>query len=105
MSGTIIDIDTKRKIDDRTMDNVELLAKLMLTGDERVRAMAEMEKILSYADKLNELDTSNVVPLVHVMPDSNVFREDKVMNDDWARAALANAPEKKDSYFMVPKTV
>lgn len=105
MSGTIIDIDTERKIDDRTMDNVELLAKLMLTGDERVRAMAELEKILSYADKLNELDTSNVVPLVHVMPDSNVFREDKVMNDDWARAALANAPEKKDSYFMVPKTV
>lgn len=105
MSGTIIDINTEKKIDDRTMDNVEVLAKLKLTGDERGRAMAEMEKILSYVDKLNELDTSNVEPLVHVMPHNNVFREDKVMNDDGAMAALSNAPKKKNNQFMVPKTV
>lgn len=110
MSETTMDvnrekINSEKKIDDKTMDNVEILAKLALTSDERQKAMAEMEKILSYVDKLNELDTKDVEPLVHVMPHSNVFREDEVTNDDGAEVTLSNAPKKKENQFMVPKTV
>ena len=94
-----------KKIDDMTMDNVEILAKLALSSDERTKAMEEMEKILAYVDKLNELDTSEVEPLVHVMPGVNVFREDEVTNPDAAEESLKNAPKKKDNQYMVPKTV
>ena len=48
---------SERKIDEATMDNVEILAKLALTPQERQKAMDEMEKILTYVEKLNELDT------------------------------------------------
>lgn len=94
-----------KKIDDMTMDNVEILAKLALSSDEREKAMAEMGKILAYVDKLNELDTSEVETLVHVMPGVNVFREDVVTNEDGASSSLMNAPKKKDNQYMVPKTV
>ena len=105
MSEMVMDVNSEKKIDDKTMDNVEILAKLALTSDERAKAMAEMEKILSYVDKLNELDTRNVEPLVHVMPHNNVFREDEVTNGDGAEATLSNSPKKKENQFMVPKTV
>ena len=105
MSETMMDISTEKKIDDKTMDNVEILAKLKLTAEERAKAMEEMEKILSYVDKLNGLDTKNVEPLVHVMPQTNVFREDEVVNDDGVELTLSNAPKKKDNQFVVPKTV
>ena len=105
MSEIMMDDNGEKKIDDKTMDNVEILAKLALTGEERYKAMAEMEKILSYVDKLNELDTKDVEPLVHVMPHTNVFREDEIENDDGAEATLSNAPKKKENQYMVPKTV
>ena len=94
-----------RKIDDATMDNVEILAKLALTPQERKKAMVEMEKILDYVEKLNELDTDRVEPLVHILESGNVFREDVVVNGDGKEEALANAPRKKDGQYMVPKTV
>lgn len=94
-----------RKIDDVTMDNVEILAKLALTPDERKKAMDEMEKILTYVEKLNELDTDTVEPLVHILPDANVFREDVVTNGDGREESLANAPRKKEGQYIVPKTV
>ena len=96
---------SERKIDEATMDNVEILAKLALTPQERQKAMDEMEKILTYVEKLNELDTSGVEPMSHVFPVNNVFREDVVTNGDDRDEILANAPAKKDGAFMVPKTV
>lgn len=94
-----------RKIDDATMDNVEILAKLALSPQERQKAMDEMEKILDYVEKLNELDTDQVEPLVHILPEVNVFREDVVTNGDGQEAALVNAPRARDNQYVVPKTV
>ena len=58
-----------------------------------------------YIDKLNELDTSGVEPMSHVFPVHNVFREDVVTNGDGGEDTLANAPERRDRAFVVPKTV
>ena len=49
-------------IDDQVMDNVEILAKLSLTGEERAQAMEKMQEILDYMEQLNTLDTDNVEP-------------------------------------------
>ena len=96
---------SERKIDEATMDNVEILAKLALTPQERQKAMDEMEKILTYVEKLNELDTDQAEPLVHILPDVNVFREDEVTNGDGRKDSLANAPKAKEDQYIVPKTV
>ena len=92
-------------IDDETMENVCILAKLSLTEDEKEKAKEDMQKMLDYVDKLDELDTSSVEPMSHIFEDENVFREDVVTNGDGSADTLANAPLAKDQSFKVPKTI
>ena len=95
----------KNRISDETIEYVGILAKLELSEEEKERAKKDMEEMLDYIDKLEELDTEGVEPMSHVFPINNVFREDVVTNGDGSAAALANAPEKKDGGFKVPKTI
>jgi aspartyl-tRNA(Asn)/glutamyl-tRNA(Gln) amidotransferase subunit C len=92
-------------ITDETIEYVGILAKLELSDDEKEQAKKDMANMLDYIDMLNELDTTGIEPMSHVFPVHNVFREDVVTNGDTRDAILANAPEKKDGSFMVPKTV
>ena len=92
-------------INDETIDYVGILAKLELSPEEKEAAKKDMGRMLDYIDKLNELDTSGVEPMSHVFPVHNVFREDVVTNGDDREEILANAPEKKDGAFKVPKTI
>lgn len=93
------------KITDETIDYVSILAKLKLNDVERSQAKEDMQRMLDYIDKLNELDTKGVEPMSHIFPIDNVFREDIVVNGDDREHILANAPEKKEGQFKVPKTV
>ncbi len=92
-------------ISDETMEYVGILAKLELSQEERERARKDMEEMLDYIDKLNELDTSGVEPMSHVFPVNNVFREDVVTNGDDRENMLKNAPEVREGSYQVPKTV
>ena len=91
-------------IDDSTIEYVGILAKLELSGEEREAAKKDMGRMLNYIDQLNELDTSGVEPMSHVLPARNVFREDVVTNGDGRADTLSNAPERKEDMFVVPKT-
>lgn len=93
------------KISDETIEYVGILAKLDLNEEEKKQAAADMEKMLDYIDKLSELDTEGVEPMSHVFGRTNVFREDVVTNGDDRESILKNAPEEKDSMFVVPRTV
>ena len=93
------------RITDEVIEYVGIQAKLELNEEERKQAGADMERMLNYIDKLNELDTEGVEPMSHVFPVHNVFREDVVVNGDEHEKTLANAPAKKDNAFKVPKTV
>ena len=92
-------------IDDETMENVCILAKLSLSEEEKEKAKAEMQKMLDYVEKLDELDTSEVEPMSHIFPVYNVFREDVVTNGDDRDNMLKNAPAEKDGTYKVPRTV
>lgn len=92
-------------ISDETMEYVGILAKLELSPEEAEAAKKDMADMLDYIDQLNELDTTGIEPMSHVFPVQNVFREDVVTNGDGSKAALANAPVKKDGGFKVPKTI
>ena len=92
------------RITDETIEYVGILAKLDLSGEEKEQAKKDMEQMLGFIEKLNELDTSRVEPMSHVLPLENVFREDVVTNGDGSEDTLKNAPGEKDSMIIVPKT-
>ncbi|MCD7824468.1 MAG: Asp-tRNA(Asn)/Glu-tRNA(Gln) amidotransferase subunit GatC [Clostridiaceae bacterium] len=92
-------------ISDETIDYVGILAKLELSREEKEQAKKDMGEMLDYIDKLNELDTSGVEPMSHVFPVHNVFREDVPSCEDGREQTLANAPERKEDSFVVPKTI
>ena len=92
-------------IDDETIENVCILAKLSLTDEAKEQAKQDMQKMLDYVEKLDELDTDGVEPLSHIFGDENVFREDVVTNGDNREAMLMNAPKEKEGQYQVPKTI
>ncbi len=92
-------------IDDETIENVCILAKLSLGEDAKAKAKQDMQKMLDYVEKLDELDTDGVEPLSHIFGDENVFRDDVVTNGDNKEAMLANAPKEKEGQYQVPKTI
>ena len=94
-----------QRIDDTVMENIEILAKLSMSEDEREEMRTELEKILDYVEKLHELETENVEAASHIVPLENVFREDEVTNGDAQEEMLANTPVKKEGQYQVPKTV
>ena len=94
-----------KMIDDETIENVCILAKLSLGEEAKAKAKQDMQKMLDYVEKLDELDTDGVEPLSHIFGDENVFRDDVVTNGDNKEAMLANAPKEKEGQYQVPKTI
>lgn len=93
------------KISLETVEYVAGLARLNLSEKEKEMMVVSMSGILEYMDKLSSLDTSGVKPLEHVEPMSNVFREDIVADSFDRDSILANAPDKEEGAFRVPKII
>ena len=93
------------KVTKETIEHVAQLARLNLTESEKESLTSKMEEIISWVDKLNQLDTSGVKPMEHVIPISNVLREDKAEKSYDRDKILANAPVSEDGCFKVPKVV
>lgn len=91
------------KIDKNTVDRVATLAKLYYTDAEKEKLAEEMTKIVSFFEKMNELDTENVEPLIFLSDEINAFREDEVKAEITKAEALKNAPQKNSDYYKVPK--
>lgn len=91
------------KITRQDVDYVAGLARLTLDDAARDRLVNELGDVLAYMDKLNELDTSDVEPMMHALEVSNVYREDAVQPSLPREEALANAPKTDGEYFLVPK--
>lgn len=81
------------------------LARLRLDDAATDRLVREMGDILSYMDKLNELDTEGVEPMMHALEMTNVFREDVVGASLSREEALKNAPQHDGEYFLVPQII
>ena len=76
---------------------------VLLTEAEVQEFTGQLSAILDYVEKMNEMDTDNVEPLAHCLPISNVFREDRAKESLGVEKALANAPQRDDHFFKVPK--
>ncbi len=94
--------DTTENIDVQYVAN---LARLELTSEETEQFQTQLDQVLHYMNQLDELDVEGVAPTAHAVSISNVFREDEQKQPLDREQALANAPEKEDGNFIVPKVV
>jgi aspartyl-tRNA(Asn)/glutamyl-tRNA(Gln) amidotransferase subunit C len=93
------------KITRKEVDHVAKLARLELTEAEKEMFTGQMDAILAYVDKLNELDTEGIIPTSHAVPMENAFRADEVVPSIGSDNALLNAPDRSGSFFRVPQVI
>ncbi len=92
-------------VDKETVEKVAHLARLELAEDEKDQMIQDMSKILGFMDKLNEINTSGIEPLVYMTNEINVVREDIVKQEITHEEALQNAPKHDGNYFLVAKVI
>jgi len=92
-------------IDEKTVDQLAHLARLTFSTEEKAEIINDLNRMLGFVNKLNELNTDNVQPLVYVNEHTNFVREDEAHTYISQKEALKNAPNKDSDYFKVPKVV
>lgn len=92
-------------IDKETLQKIAHLARLELDPSKESQMKEDLEEILEWVDKLNELDTDGIEPLTNMSFEINSFREDKIVEPLSQTRGLKNAPDKSGDYFKVPKVL
>ena len=92
-------------VDNNTVDKIAELAKLQFGATAKEEIKTDLNKMLDFVDKLNELDTENVEPLIYMLDEEQVLREDEVKGQVTQTEALKNAPDKDSDYIKVPKVI
>ena len=94
------------KIDNATLDRIAELARLDV-GDAAVRTqlLGDMQRVIDFVEKLNEIDTKGVEPLIHLSEEHDVLREDVAVPGLSKNDVLMNSPVKDSDYFKVPRVV
>lgn len=93
------------KITRAEVEHVARLARLDLSQEEQERMTSQLDAILGYMDALSALDTSGIEPTTTVIPMVSVMREDVVRPSLDREEALANAPDREDAFFRVPRII
>ena len=91
--------------DIQTIRSLAHLARLEFDETKEQEMLTDLNKILNWVDKLSELDTENIEPLIHMTEEVNVMREDVAQNTVTHEEALRNAPKKDSDYIRVPKVL
>ena len=90
------------KVNNKLIQDIAKLSKLKFDDSAKEKMKSDLEKMLAFVDKLNEIDTEGVDPLIYMSEEVNVLRKDKVSEETSQEDALKNAPEKDSDYFKVP---
>ncbi len=90
-------------VDNALILKLEKLSRLQLSDNERTTIQKDLGNILTMVDKLNELDTDGVEPLVYISEEENILRDDVIQNQVSREDALKNAPNQDGEFFRVPK--
>lgn len=93
------------KITKEQVEYVAHLARLEFAEQEKEKFTSQLNDILLYMDKLNEIDTTGVTPETHAISLNNAFRQDEVKPSLGTEKSLANAPDTKGAFFRVPKVI
>jgi aspartyl-tRNA(Asn)/glutamyl-tRNA(Gln) amidotransferase subunit C len=93
------------KIDKETLQKIAHLARLEFDEKDAEKMMQDMTNLVSFVEKLNEVDTTGIEPLTTMSHEINMLREDEVKPHLPHEEALKNAPKKDSDYFRVPKVL
>ena len=92
-------------LDEATVARIARLARIAVPEDELAPLADELSHIMKWIEQLNEVDTEGVPPMTSVVAMQLAWREDRVTDGGRPEDILANAPERDDGYFVVPKVV
>ena len=93
------------KITEELIDHIAHLARLEFQGEDKVSIKKDMERMIEFVDKLSEVDTTNVEPLIFMSEEINRLREDEPKVTVTHEEALKNAPKKDSDYFRITKVL
>lgn len=93
------------KIDIKTVDEIAHLARLEFKDEAKSEILNDINRMLGFIDKLNELNTDLEEPLIYMTNEKNIMREDEPEITLTQKEALKNAPKKDSDYFKVPKVI
>lgn len=93
------------EVNDTLVDKLANLARLQFDETEKVAIKKDLQRMIQFVEKLNELDTTGVAPLLHMSDRVNALREDVVKGSISREEALLNAPMKDTQFFKVPKVI
>ena len=93
------------EVNDALVDKLAHLARLKFEAAEKEEIKNDLQKMIAFVEKLNELDTTGVKPLLHMTDEINVLREDEVEGSVSWTEALKNAPMHDEKFFKVPKVI
>ena len=93
------------EVNDALVDKLAHLARLKFDAHEKEEIKNDLQKMIVFVEKLNELDTTGIEPLLHMTDEINVLREDEVKGSIPRAEALKNAPLHNEKFFKVPKVI
>jgi aspartyl-tRNA(Asn)/glutamyl-tRNA(Gln) amidotransferase subunit C len=93
------------QISEEVVDHIAHLARLEFEGDSKKAIQQDMENIVRFMDKLSEVETGDVEPLIFMSDEVNVLREDVAVVSITQKEALKNAPKHDSDYFRIPKVL
>ncbi|RYY18889.1 MAG: Asp-tRNA(Asn)/Glu-tRNA(Gln) amidotransferase subunit GatC [Chitinophagaceae bacterium] len=93
------------EVNDKMIDNLANLARLEFNDQEKTDIKKDLEKMIRFVEKLNELDTAGVAPLLHMSANLNILREDVVKGSVSREEGLKIAPSHNERFFLVPKVI
>ena len=90
------------EVNNKLIQDIAKLSKLKFEDYAADKMKEDLNKILAFVDKLNEIDTEGVEPLIYMSKEVNVLRADEITEETSQKDALKNAPQKDSDYFKVP---
>ena len=93
------------KIDTKVVDELAHLARLSYENEAKQEIVTELNKIIAFVEKLGEINTDGIEPLIYMVDETNVARVDTMKQDVTQGDGLKNAPKKDSDYFRVPKVI
>jgi aspartyl-tRNA(Asn)/glutamyl-tRNA(Gln) amidotransferase subunit C len=93
------------EVNEALVDRLALLGRLHFTTSEKEEIRSDLQRMISFVDKLNELDTEGLDPVLHMSAEINKLRSDVVAGSVSSEEALLNAPGKFNHFFTVPKVI
>ena len=93
------------QVNEELVDRIATLAKLEFSGPQKQEIISDLNQIISFVEKLNELDTTGVEPLVYMSDKSNILRADESHKTISKEEALKNSPDHDSDFFRVPKVI